>query len=101
MVEAMKTYLNFLYAKDISVKELAVKAEMPEAYMVEVFRKATGVTPGEYQALMRLGKARALLVRGVSAVDVATRTGFGEVEALDAAFRRLYGVSLSAYLESF
>ena len=65
---------------------------------VKVFKDATGVTPGEYQALMRLGEARTLLARGASAVDTATRTGFKEVEALGAAFQRLYGVSLSAYL---
>ncbi len=98
MVEALKTYLNFLYAKEISVKDLAVKAEMPEAYLVKVFKDATGVTPGEYQALMRLGKARTLLARGASPLEAATRTGFKEVEALDAAFRRLYRVDLSAYL---
>ena len=98
MVEAMKTYLNFHYARDILTKDLATLAEMPEAYMVSVFKQATGVTPSAYQTLMRLAKARALLAWGETQEHTAVRTGFAEVGVLDAAFRRVYKLSLAAYV---
>ena len=98
MVEAAKIYLNFYYAKEISMKDLAAKAEMPEAYMIKTFRAATGVTPGEYQHLMRLAKARRLLARGESPVRTALYTGFKRTRDLDAAFRQAYKLSVDVYV---
>ena len=98
MVEAAKIYLSFYYARDISMKDLAAKAEMPEAYMVETFQNATGVTPSEYQHLMRLAKARTFLARGESPVRTALYTGFKRTRDLDAAFRRAYKVSVDVYV---
>ena len=98
MVEAAKIYLSFHYAREISTKDLAAKAEMPEAYMVETFRAATGVTPSEYQHLMRLAKARTFLARGESPVRTALYTGFKRTRDLDTAFRRAYKVSVDVYV---
>jgi transcriptional regulator GlxA family with amidase domain len=57
----------------------------------------TGVTPAKAIERLRVEAARALIEAGVASLDnVAERTGFGDIERMRRAFRRLYGTPPSA-----
>ena len=62
------------------------------------FAEAEGVSPGQYRARHRVGRACDLLAAGLSVARVADRLGYPDAFALSRQFRRQTGVPPSRYV---
>ncbi|MFE2046818.1 GlxA family transcriptional regulator [Streptomyces sp. NPDC059477] len=77
-------------------------AGVSERHLSRLFRAETGGTAGEFVERVRLEAAQALLESGDDPLDAVARSGgFGSVETMRRAFRRLLGITPGTYRERF
>jgi AraC-like DNA-binding protein len=82
----------------IDLRKLAAGLGMSYSSFRSTFRKQTGSSPRQYQILIRLNKARALLTdTDIPVADVAQQTGFGTVFYFSRIFRKKCGLSPLAF----
>lgn len=83
---------------DLGLARLAAEAGVGEHAFTVAFTRAFGVTPHRYVVQRRIERAKELL-RGtdMAVVDVAIETGFASQSHLAATFKRVVGVTPSAY----
>lgn len=86
-------YLERHTGPRVPLDELAKAAFMSKYHLVRRFKAALGVTPGQYQVLIRLARARTFLAEGRPVARVAYETGFADQSHLTRAFRQTYGVT--------
>jgi transcriptional regulator GlxA family with amidase domain len=84
-------------ADDLTLETLAARARQSPRTFHRRFAAETGTTPAAFVERLRLDRARALLEAGQSAKEVAGTTGFGSLDRLGRAFKRVYALSPSAY----
>jgi transcriptional regulator GlxA family with amidase domain len=85
-----------------TVDALARRSGMSPRNFARVFRREVGVTPAMYVEAQRVEAARRLLegtTRGLA--EVAARCGFGRVETMHRAFRRVLRVAPGQYRHHF
>jgi transcriptional regulator GlxA family with amidase domain len=92
-VRRARDYLESHRGPRVSLDELARAAFMSKYHLVRRFKAAVGVTPGQYQVLIRLARARTFLEQGLPVAWVAYETGFADQSHLTRAFRDAYGVT--------
>ncbi|MCP3922812.1 MAG: GlxA family transcriptional regulator [Desulfobacterales bacterium] len=98
----IQKYLEKNYSKALKIKYLADKAGLSERTFARRFRKATGETPLEYLRFIRIGKARSLLETTLDSVDSITyATGYEDVSSFRRLFKKITGLSPSAYRKKF
>jgi transcriptional regulator GlxA family with amidase domain len=89
-------------AADLSLPELARRANLSPRQFTRVFTAEVGQTPGRYVDATRLETARRLLEDSADAVErVARVSGYGTPEAMRRAFVRALGVSPVEYRRRF
>ena len=80
------------YARPLRVEAVAAAAHMSTATLHRHFRNATGMSPLQYQKVLRLQAARRLLVAGdTTAALVAERVGYASATQFNREYRRAYG----------
>ncbi len=88
------------FADDLSLEQLASKAQMSRSHFALTFRQFTGYTPHQYLLLVRLNQARKLIAQGNRApalAEIAAATGFCDQAHLNRHFRRFFGTTPSAF----
>lgn len=89
-------------SREHRIADLADAAGMSERTFLRRFAEATGTTPGEWLADLRVDAAKQLLEEGRrSTKEVALAAGFGSVETLRHHFRKRVGLSPGEYREQF
>jgi len=84
--------------EDLSVEALAARVQMSPRHFARAFAAETGCTPARFVEQTRVAAAAQLLRRTRWPQDrIASRSGFGSVDALQRAFARRYGVTPQAY----
>jgi transcriptional regulator GlxA family with amidase domain len=96
-IRLVREWLDAHSEKDVSIKHLADLAGLSPYYLVRVFHKQLGVPPHRYQTIVRINRARALLVSGEPITDVAYRTGFCDQSHLNRCFKSMLGVTPGQY----
>jgi len=87
---------------DCTVEALARRGGMSPRNFARVFRREVGVTPAVYVEAQRVEAARRLLEGTTRTVaDVAEACGFGRVETMHRAFRRVLRVAPGQYRHHF
>ena len=84
-------------SEQITVDEVARRIATSRRQLQRVFVEVGGVSFREFVVASRLKRAAELLRHGVPVGEVARRTGYGHASHFARAFRRLHGVSPSAY----
>ncbi|AJY74757.1 helix-turn-helix domain-containing protein [Paenibacillus beijingensis] len=85
-------------ARRWSNQMLAERLAMNKDHMIKVFKKATGVPPGEYVQMLRHREARILLQETNLAVEeIGIRVGYPDIHYFSRLFRKREGVSPRAY----
>jgi transcriptional regulator GlxA family with amidase domain len=83
---------------DLSVPVLAERVQMSERHFARAFAAETGCTPARYVEQVRVTAAAHLLrTTRWPQERIASRSGFGSVDALQRAFARQHGVTPQAY----
>jgi AraC family transcriptional regulator, regulatory protein of adaptative response / methylphosphotriester-DNA alkyltransferase methyltransferase len=83
--------------EQLTVDEVARKIATSRRQLQRVFVEVGGVSFREFVVTSRLQRAADLLTEGLPAGEVARRTGYGHASHFARAFRRVHGVSPSAY----
>ncbi len=90
----LRRALDFLHSANgwPDVATLAATAQVHPVYLARVFRRALGVSPGQYVRRLRALAAMRCLARGHSADAAALRCGFVDASHLGRCLRRELGV---------
>ena len=96
-VARAKAYLKDRYSESVTLTELAAVAGLSKFHLVRQFAKQTGLSPHAFQIHMRIERARTLLRKGFTAVEVAMLTGFADQSHLTRHFKRIWGITPGAY----
>ena len=90
------------YADALTVADLAREAGLSPAHFSREFRRAFGESPHGYLLTRRLERA-AQLLRNTdrSVTDVCMDVGWTSVGSFTTSFKRMYGVTPTAYRASF
>ena len=87
---------------ELTVPALARRAHMSPRNFARAFRREIGVTPAAYVEAQRVEAARRLLETTTHSVaEVAEACGFGRVETMHRAFRRMLRVPPAQYRRHF
>lgn len=90
------------YREPLDVRALARAAHLSPAHFSREFRRTFGETPHQYLLTRRLERAAALLrTTDRSVVDICFTVGLRSVGSFTTSFGRLYGLSPTAYRDSF
>jgi AraC family transcriptional regulator len=86
----------------VTLEELAKESGYSRTHFLRMFQAATGRTPHNYLIHLRLERAQELIRKQtVSLVDVATACGYFSHSHMTRAFRKILGVTPSAYQRHF
>ncbi|WP_437842495.1 helix-turn-helix transcriptional regulator [Sorangium sp. So ce1153] len=77
----------------LSLDEIALHVGLDQFQLIRAFRDQLGVTPYAYVTQLRIGRARALLTRGVPPSEIAARVGLYDQSQLNRHFKRIVGVT--------
>ena len=89
-------------AADLSIDELARRANLSPRQFTRAFTAEVGQAPGRYVDATRLETARRLLEDSDDSVErIARASGYGTPEAMRRAFTRVLGVAPSEYQRRF
>src|SRR5438876_11069786 len=91
-------YIHENYAHDFPAEVLAKKVFVSPSYLFRIFRKKKGVTPMHYRNLVRVDKAKLLLLDPKFKMEeVAERVGFKDVKYFARVFKKETGSAPSEF----
>ena len=99
-LDAAMEFLHAQLAGPVSLEDIGYALDLTEYQVIALFKRCTGLTPHACLTQLRLERARVLLARGMSLVDVATDCGFYDQSALSRHFKRSYGITPLAYVQA-
>jgi len=97
VADAARRYLNDTYLTGLDTADLAAAVGASRFAIYRAFRAAYGMSPSDYQRLLRLRYARRLLAAGTPAASAAARAGFADQAHLTRWFRRCYAITPLTY----
>lgn len=100
LAEEVRVYLEAHFAEKLSLETLGRRAGISAFALLRAFRAATGLSPHEYQTLLRVTRARHLLRGGGSIASVASEVGFYDQSHFHHHFRRTVGLTPGGYLRA-
>ena len=99
--DAIREAIEFVsenYASDLSVADLARRANLSESQFTRIFRRQTETSPAQYILQTRINAARTLLeTTDKLLTDIAVETGFYDHAHFVKTFRRIVGTTPSRY----
>ena len=94
-------YIEEHLAEPISLEVLAGLVRLSPCYFCRAFRRSFGTPPQRYHQGERIERAKTLLAKHAASVtDVGLTVGYNDASAFCTAFRRVTGVTPSAYRRS-
>ncbi|MBE6947635.1 MAG: AraC family transcriptional regulator [Ruminococcaceae bacterium] len=93
-------YINSHYQEQLSLDMLAERFFVSKYHLSHEFNKQMGTGIYQYIQKKRLLIARQLMAQGQKPVEVYAACGFGDYPAFFRAFRKVYGLSPRAYVQS-
>ena len=88
------------YMLDISVQSIADELGLDRSYFSNIFKKKTGISPGQYIIDYRMQKALSFLrCEKYSVSVIATSVGYSDLFSFSRNFKRYFGVSPQKYKE--
>lgn len=93
-------YINAHYHEPLSLDTLAERFFVSKYHLSHEFTRQMGIGIYQYIQKKRLLIARQLMAQGQRPVEVYALCGFGDYAAFFRAFRKVYGLSPRAYVQS-
>jgi AraC-like DNA-binding protein/ligand-binding sensor protein len=93
-IERARMFIESHHAEELSLRRVALAANLSAAYFSQLFKKATGLSFVEYTTRLRVEKAKNLLHNpNLKVTTIALDVGFQSISQFNRAFKRLTGVS--------
>ena len=90
-------YINANYQQSTSIEEIAAMSSTCITNLERLFKQCFHVTPSMYRNIVRINKAKQLLLAGCSIDETAAEVGFYDSFHFSKTFKRLTGTSPGAY----
>lgn len=98
LVERCLGFIHENYARDFDIEDLASAVSVSPSYLFRLFKRKMQVSPMQYRNIVRIDKAKLVLVDRSLTVDaVAERVGFDDPKYFARVFKELAGLSPSSY----
>jgi AraC-like DNA-binding protein len=94
-----KLFIDCNYADKIDLGNISDEAYFSKFHFIRLFKNIYGKTPHQYLTAVRVEKATALLRAGNPVSEVCLAVGFESLSSFGSLFKRIAGVSPSAFLE--
>ena len=94
-----KLFIDRHYAEHIDLDNIAEEANFSKFHFIRLFKTTYGKTPHCYLTQVRIDKAKELLKENKSVMDVCFSVGFDSVTSFAGLFKKLAGLSPSAFQE--
>ncbi len=94
-----KLFIDSHYPNKIDLDNISDEAYFSKFHFIRLFKKIYGKTPHQYLTFVRIEKAIQLLGTGITASGVCFAVGFESLSSFGSLFKRIVGVSPSAFLE--
>ncbi|MCR8573514.1 GlxA family transcriptional regulator [Streptomyces sp. Isolate_219] len=101
-LEPLLTWLQDNLARELTLADIAVRAEVSTRTLIRRFREQTGTTPLQWLHRARVRQAQHLLETTTHSVErIGAQVGFGSPTAFRDRFKRTTGVSPQTYRRTF
>ncbi len=98
VITAAKEYIKLNCAKNISLQDISDHFFINPTYFSELFKKRTGMTYKNYLIMVRMHKAKKLLLEtDLRIYEICEAVGYTDVNHLNRMFEREYGMKMSEY----
>lgn len=94
-----RQFIDDYFTESFGLQDLSNLTGLSIFHLVRSFKKSTGLTPLAYRNQRRVTEARARLLAGQAAVQVALDMGYADQSHLTRQFQRLVGVSPGRYAQ--
>lgn len=94
-----KLFIDTNYANPIDVGNISDEAYFSKFHFIRLFKKTYGRTPYQYLTFVRIEKAKDLLQANNGVSEVCSSVGFESLSSFSGLFKRLVGLTPSAFLE--
>ena len=95
-----KLFIDSNYADNIDLNNISDEAYFSKFHFIRLFKYIYGNTPHKYLTAVRIEKATQLLRTGKPVSEVCCAVGFDSVSTFGSLFKRIIGVTPSAFLEN-
>jgi AraC-like DNA-binding protein len=93
-----KEFINEHKTDELTLQEVSKRVNMSTFYFCKMFKKSTGMTFTAYLSLVRIGKAKNLLLNpNLRVSEIAFEVGFQSLTHFNRIFRKIVGQSPSEY----
>ncbi len=93
-------YIDHHYAAPLTIRQISREVALSPFYFIRLFRRVCGQTPHQYLTQRRIEKAKELLCTSdLCITEICMAVGFESVGSFSALFRKLAGISPTAYRE--
>jgi AraC-like DNA-binding protein len=93
-----KLFIDANYADEIDLNNISDEAYFSKFHFIRLFRTIYGKTPHQYLTSVRIEKAIQLLRSEKTVSEVCSLVGFNSLTSFSGLFKRIAGMSPSAYL---
>ena len=95
-------YCDEHFSQGLTVAQLAARMCLSQSHFAKLFTAQVGIPPLRYLRSLRLENAQALLRdTEFTVTEIATHSGFGDLEHLAHAFKQEFGATPSGYRKTF
>ncbi|MGA3600044.1 helix-turn-helix domain-containing protein [Lysinibacillus agricola] len=101
MIKNLCQYIEAHYKERITLDDLARMANMNKYSLVRAFTRVRGITPYRYLQTIRINEAKKLLEQGVTPLDAALYSGFGDQSHFSHFFMEFIGLTPKQYQNIF
>jgi len=94
-----KLFIDSNYANNIDLDNIADEAYFSKFHFIRLFKNIYGKTPHQYLTAVRIEKAMLLLLANKAVSEVCFAVGFESISSFGSLFKRIVGITPSAFLE--
>ena len=98
-LKGVTDYIDEHLAKDLSLAELAGTVSLSSFHFARLFKESTGYAPHQYHIRCRIRRCKQLLLdKDLSIAQVAQMVGFASQSHLNYHFKRIVGITPTAFI---
>ncbi len=101
-IDRAVAYMNSHFSEKITVEDLAGLSNLSANHFAKIFKAVTGETPIDFLKLLRLKKARNMLINNTNNVtEIALKCGFNTSSYFSSCFIEKYKMTPTAFRQNF
>jgi len=98
VIEEIRFMMRQNISKDLDMEELATQNSFGYSYFRKMFKKFTGVSPGQYHLQLKLMRAKELLISSDKTIkEISDELGFQSIYYFSNLFKKKEGINPSQY----